>query len=279
MADDAKAKEEWAANLKTLTEIDTEDKELDDSAKGRTDVAVGSEEETLLQEAVVATVSRQFPELVKNEPDLKWLALVFLRFRAYAVVDAVTRLGRFLTFRAKYGLQSQKTLTATQKEMLLDGTRVVLPGTDKEGRALMVATLRNNKAYDPKQVLAVIHWLIITMLKKGGAEVQKKGVTTVMDMEGASFKNFDLNLMKELKPAVAKCFPLRMSTCFIVNPSALADAIVPVFKAFNDKVGSRVQVVKDMNEVYQQIDKAQLPPAFGGTLTFDFKKWVDDNNV
>jgi len=44
MADDAKAKEEWAANLKTLTEIDTEDKELDDSAKGRTDVAVGSEE-------------------------------------------------------------------------------------------------------------------------------------------------------------------------------------------------------------------------------------------
>jgi len=162
--------------------------------------------------------------------------------------------------------------------MLLDGTRVVLPGTDKEGRGLMMMTLRNNRAYDPKLVMSVIHWLVITMLRKGGAEVQKKGITAVMDMEGASFKNFDVGLMKEMKPAMAKCFPLRMSCCFIINPNSLADAIVSVMRAFNDKMGSRISVVRDLAEVHQHIDKSQLPPSLGGTLSFDFKKWVDDNN-
>jgi len=279
MADaDAKAQEEWAANMKKFTDADAEDKELEDLPKAtKVDVVVGSEEETLLQEAVVATVTRQFPELVKNDPDVQWLSLVFLRFRGYAVVDAVARLGRFMEFRAKYGLQTQKTLTAVTKEMLLDGTRVALPGTDKEGRGLMVMTLRNNRAYDPKLVMQVIHWLIITMLRKGGPELQKKGITAVMDMEGASFKNFDVGLMKEMRPAMAKCFPLRMATCFIINPNSLADVIIPVFKTFNDKMGSRITVARDLAEVHQHIDKSQLPPSLGGTLNFDFKKWVNDN--
>jgi len=279
MADaDAKAQEEWAATMKKISaEADAEDKEDLPKAATRADVVVGSEEETLLSEAVVATVTRQFPELVKADPDVPWLSLVFLRFRGYAVVDAVARLGRFLEFRAKYGLQNQKTLSAVNKEMLLDGTRTVLPGTDKEGRGLMVMSLRYNRAYDPKLVMQVIHWLVITMLRKGGPEMQKRGMTAVMDMEGASFKNFDVGLMKEMRPAMAKCFPLRMSSCFILNPNSLAEVIIPMMKAFNEKMGSRVTVVKDLAEIHQHIDKAQLPPSLGGTLTFDFKKWVDDN--
>jgi len=279
MADaDAKAQEEWAATVKKLQDESNEDKEFEDVPKAaKTDVVVGSEEETLLQEAVVATVSRQFPELVKNDPEVPWLALVMLRFRGYAVVDAVARLARFLEFRAKYGLQTQKGLTAQTKEMLLDGTRVVLPGADKEGRALMMMTMRNNRAYDPKLVMQVIHWLIICMLKKGGPEVQKKGITAVMDMEGASFKNFDVGMMKEMRPAMYKCFPLRMSSCFIINPNALADVVIPMFKAFNDKMGSRITVVKDLAEIHQHIDKANLPPSLGGTLNYSFKTWVDAN--
>jgi len=257
-----------------------EDNKEEEAPKGaRVDVAVGSEEEQLLTEAVFATVSRQFPEVVKNDPDVAWLSVVFLRFRNYAVVDAVNRLGRFLEFRAKYGLQTQKGLTAVTREMLLDGTRVVLPGNDKDGRGLMIMTMRNNRAYEPKLVMQVIHWLIITMLKKGGAEVQKKGITAVCDMEGASFKNFDVGLMKEFRPAMAKCFPLRMTNCFIINPNSLADVVLPLFRAFNEKMGSRIHVVRDLAEIHQQVDKAQLPPTLGGTLAFDFKKWVDDNNA
>jgi hypothetical protein len=279
MADaDAKAQEEWASTMKKISEADLEDKELEDLPKAtKVDVVVGSEEETLLTEAVLATVTRQFPDLVKNDPDVKWLSLVFLRFRGYAVVDAVARLGRFLEFRSKYGLQNQKTLSAVNKEMLLDGTRVALPGTDKEGHGLMLMYLRNNKAYDPKLVMQVIHWLIITMLRKGGAEVQKKGMTAIMDMEGASFKNFDVGLMKEMRPAMAKCFPLRMTQCYIINPNSLVDVIVPVFRAFNEKMGGRIQVVRDLAEIHQHVDKAQLPPSLGGTLNFDFKKWVEEN--
>jgi len=275
---DTKAQEEWAATMKKITDETSEDKEFEDAPKStKADVVVDSEEEKLLQEAVVATATRQFPELVKNDPEVPWLALVFLRFRQYAVVDAVARLGRFLEFRAKYGLQTQRGLTATTKEMLLDGTRVVLPGLDKEGRGLMLMTMRNNRAYDPKLVLQVIHWLIIVMLKKGGPEVQKRGVTAVMDMEGASFKNFDASLMKEMKPAMYKCFPLRMSLCFIVNPNALAEVVIPIFRSFNEKMGSRIQVVKDLSEVHQHIDKANLPPSLGGTLNYSFKTWVDAN--
>jgi len=281
MADaDSKAQAEWAATVAKLQEDATaDDKEFEETPKGaKTSVVVGSEEENLLQEAVVATITRQHPELVKNDPEVPWLALVFLRFRQYAVVDAVARLGRFLEFRAKYGLQTQKGLTATTKEMLLDGTRCVLPGTDKEGRALMLMTMRHNRAYDPKLVMQVIHWLIITVLKKGGPEVQKKGLTAVMDMEGASFKNFDTGLMKEMRPAMAKCFPMRMSLCFIVNPNPLADVILPLFRTFNEKMGNRISIVKDVTEIHQHVDKANLPPSLGGTLTnWSFKAWVNAN--
>jgi len=275
-----KSEEEWRAAVKTFTEEAHEDKEFEDTPKGaKADVVVGSEEEKLLVEAAVATIQRQLPEICKNDPDVEKLALVYLRFREYAVVDAVARLGRFLELRASMGLHKQTTLNPTLKSMLLDGTRVLLPGTDKEGRALMVMTLRHNKTHDPKLLIQVIHWVILKTIQKG-ATVQKKGVTCIIDMEGSSFKNIDATSMKEQRPQMMKCFPIRMAQVFIVNPTSIVDVLVSLFKIFSaEKVAARITVVKDLSEIHQHVDKAQLPPAYGGTLSFDFKKWVDENNV
>jgi len=240
---------------------------------------VGSEEEKLLVEAAVATIQRQLPEICKNDPDVEKLALVYLRFREYAVVDAVARLGRFLELRASANLQKQTTLNPTLKSMLLDGTRQLLPGTDKDGRALMIMTLKHNKAYDPKLVIQVIHWMILKTIQKGPT-VQKKGVTCIIDMEGSSFKNIDTHSMKEQRPQMMKCFPIRMAQVFIVNPTSIVDVLVSLFKIFSaEKVAARITVVKDVSEIHQYVDKAQLPPNLGGTLSFDFKKWVDEVNV
>jgi len=163
--------------------------------------------------------------------------------------------------------------------MLLDGTRQLLPGTDKEGRALMLMTLRHNKGYDPKLVIQVIHWLILKTIQKGPS-VQKKGVTCIIDMEGSSFKNIDTHSMKEQRPQMMKCFPIRMAQVFIVNPTSIVDVLVSLFKIFSaEKVAARITVVKDVSEIHQYVDKAQLPPNLGGTLSFDFKKWVDEVNV
>jgi len=277
---EVKSEEEWRAAVKSFTETTAEDKEFEDTPKGaKADVVVGSEEEKLLVEAAVATINRQLPDICKNDPDVEKLALVYLRFREYAVVDAVARLGRFLELRASCNLQKQTVLNPTLKAMLLDGTRVLLPGTDKEGRALMTMTLRNNKAYDPKLIIQVIHWVILKTIQKGPT-VQKKGITCIIDMEGSSFKNLDTNAMKEQRPQMMKCFPIRMAHCFIVNPTSIVDVLITLFKIFSaEKMMGRITVVKDMAEVHQFVDKSQLPPNLGGTLNFDFKKWVEDNNV
>jgi len=275
---ETKTEEEWRAAVKSITEAD-DDKELDDVPKStKTDVVVGSEEEQLLTEAVVATITRQKPEICKNDPDVANLAVAFLRFREYGVVDAVARLGRFLEFRARFEVQRQVTLNPTLKAMLLDGTRVLLPGTDKEGRALMLMTMRHNRPYEPKLLMQVTNWVIMKTLARGPL-VQKKGVTSILDLEGSSFKNIDLSQMKEIRPSTMKCFPIRTGQCFVINTSAIADVIIPLIKVFSDKMGSRITIVKDVSEIHQYIDKSQLPPSLGGTLNFDFKKWVDENNV
>jgi len=277
---EAKNEADWMANFKAIAdEVDAKE-EFDEVTKSpKSDVVVGSDEENLLIEAVVATINRQLPEVCAADPEVKWLAEVFLRFRDYAVVDAVGRLGRFLQWRAKYGCNKQTTMSPEAKSMCLDGMRVLLPGTDKEGRAILCLHSKFGKpGQDIKVMMQVVHWCCIQMLRRGPT-VQKKGICMIMDQEGSSYKNMDSAFMKEMGPAMRKCFPVRMAHAFIVNPTALADVFIYGFKAMNsEKVGSRVQVVRDLSELHKFIDKAQLPPAFGGTLEFDFKGWVEAQN-
>jgi hypothetical protein len=272
---DAKAEADWAAALKAVTTEVTEDKEEEATVAPRTDVVVGSEEENLLAEAVIATINRQLPEVCKHDSEVPWLSLVFLRFRGYAVVDAVARLGRFLQWRAKYGCNKPETLTPELREMLTDGARVLLPGTDKEGRSVLVLNMKHMRVRDPKLMMQTVHWVTMKVMRRG-PDMQKKGLTMIMDMEGGTFKNMDPGFMKEMGPAMRKCFPTRTAHAFILNPTTLADVVIPVFKALNsEKVGSRIQIVRDLAELHKYVDKAQLPPQFGGTLQFDMKAWVE----
>lgn len=277
---DAKAEAEWMANIKAIAdEVDTKDGGDEPPKNPKPDVVIGSEEETLLIEAVIATINRQFPELCAADPGVKWLAEVFLRFREYAVVDAVDRLGRFLQWRAKYGCNKQTAMTPEAKAMCLDGMRVILPGTDKEGRAILVLNAKYGKpGQDIKMLMQVVHWCCISILRRS-PEIQKKGIVMIMNQEGASYKTMDPAVMKEMGPAMRKCFPIRMAQAFIVNPSTWADVLVYAFKAMNsDKVAGRVTIVRDLTELQKTIDKAQLPPNLGGTLDFDFRAWVEANN-
>jgi len=267
------------ASFKAIAdEVDTkDDDEVTKSPKS--DVVVGSDEEGLLVEAVIATISRQMPEICAADPDLKFLAEAFLRFRDYAVVDAVGRLGRFLQWRAKYACNKQTTLSTEAKAMCVDGMRTILPGPDKEGRAILILNYKFGKpGQDVRLMMQVVHWCCMQMIRRGPA-VQKKGICMIMDQEGASYKNMDSAFMKEMGPAMRKCFPVRMAHAYIVNPTALADVFIYMFKAMNsEKMGSRVQVVRDLSELHKVIDKAQLPPKFGGTLEFDWKAWVEAQN-
>jgi len=277
---EAKTEAEFMAQFKAIAdEVDTKE-DFDEVTKSpKSDVVVGSEEEGLLIEAVVATISRQLPEVCAADPEVKWLAEVFLRFRDYAVVDAVSRLGRFLQWRAKYGCNKQTTLSPEAKAMCLDGMRLILPGADKEGRAVLVLQSKYGKpGQDVKMMMQVVHWCCLQMLRRGPT-VQKKGICMVVDQEGSSYKNMDSSFMREMGPAMRKCFPVRMGAVFLVNPTTLADVFIYAFKAMNsEKVAQRVQVVRDISELHKYIDKAQLPPMLGGTLEFDFKAWVEAQN-
>ena len=267
------------ANIKAIAD-EVDSKDVDEPPKNpKHDVVVGSEEENLLIEAVLATVNRQFPELCAADTGVKWLAEVFLRFREYAVVDAVDRLGRFLQWRARYGCNKQTTLSPEGKAVCLDGMRTILPGSDKEGRSILILNAKYGRpGQDIKLLMQVVHWCIIAMLRRG-PEVQKKGVVMIMNQEGASYKTMDPAMMKEMGPAMRKCFPLRMAQAFVVNPATWADVLVYAFKAMNsDKVANRVQVLRDVADLQKYIDKAQLPPNLGGTLEFDFGAWVEAQN-
>jgi hypothetical protein len=277
---EAKSEAEWVASFKAIAdEVDAKEDFDEVSKSAKVDVVVGSEEENLLVEAVIATISRQLPDLAAADIDLKFLAEVFLRFREYAVVDAVARMGRFLQWRAKFGCNKQTSLSPECKAMLLDGMRTVLPGPDKEGRAILLLQSKYGKpGQDVRLMMQVVHWVCMQMLRRGPT-VQKRGFCMIMDQEGGSYKNMDPAFMKEMGPAMRKCFPVRMGQVFIVNPNALADVFIYGFKAMNsEKVGSRVSVVRELGELQKFIDKAQLPPNLGGTLEFDFKAWVEANN-
>jgi len=268
-------------DIKLDEEDDKEDKSKEKTTtttpKKTPDIEVGSEMEKLLAEAVEATISRQDTK-AKDDPELKFLALATLRFRHYDIKSATSRLGLFLELRRKYQVTNQKITDAKLRAFLDTGTMRILPKVDKGGRVIMVLNLakHNPKNFATVDVIRGVHYLIMVALKRS-PDIQKNGLIAIHDMKGVTHQNVDLQIPKELGPAFNKKFPVRMGGVYVVNPTAMARVLVPLYQRISPKLAKRIHIYgTKLEKLERNFEKDALLEELGGTLKFDYKEWIED---
>jgi len=277
--EEAKAIEEMLKGMKDIKLIEEPTEEKDKTPTKEKpkspEVEVGSEMEKLLGEAVEATVLRQ-DNKAKDEKDIKWLCLATLRYRNYDIKTATNRVLELLEWRRKWDIVNQK-LDKTTKDFLQTGVVRLLPKPDKQGRAIMILNLRfHTKKFTAADVIRSIHWLVIQALKRDPS-IQKNGIVAVNDMKGVTHNHLDLNIPKELLPAMSKKFPVRMGGIYLVHPTALLRVLIPLYQRFSPKLAKRLHIYGDnLGKLQRNFDKDVLPEDLEGTLKYDFNAWVEE---
>jgi CRAL/TRIO domain len=106
----------------------------------------------------------------------------------------------------------------------------------------------------------------LSFLMSEEEETQIAGFVTICDLQGASLKHiFDPKLFFEVNQASKRAPIMRFKRTFLINaPTAFYAALTACKMIVGEKISSRVQMVKDYNELSDFMDIKLLPKELGG---------------
>ena len=106
-------------------------------------------------------------------------------------------------------------------------------------------------------------------------QAQKHGIVIVCDMQGVTSQNLNMKRLKGLVTLIRGTFPLRLNRVLILNTHPAVLATWNMFsQVLPKKMRNRYRFVKNMDEVYEVIDRDNLPVEYGGMRDHDQLAWV-----
>eukprot|EP00349_Pseudokeronopsis_sp_Brazil_P006057 CAMPEP_0202966760 /NCGR_PEP_ID=MMETSP1396-20130829/11317_1 /ASSEMBLY_ACC=CAM_ASM_000872 /TAXON_ID= /ORGANISM="Pseudokeronopsis sp., Strain Brazil" /LENGTH=260 /DNA_ID=CAMNT_0049690993 /DNA_START=17 /DNA_END=799 /DNA_ORIENTATION=+ len=153
-------------------------------------------------------------------------------------------------------------------------------GTDKEGRPLLIWSVRNNIAAErdmEKVVKLLVWWVEYTARKLLPPNISK--YTLLMDRSCFKQENADLDLMKHVSATLQDMYPERVKRIVIHPADLVFYTLWNIGKWFLDPVTrEKVQPMLYFYGVEQFIDKKFIPRAMGGECDYvynpdDFEDW------
>eukprot|EP00808_Paulinella_micropora_P031354 g40018.t1 len=240
-------------------------------------VAFRSEEETLLLQALVASVGRQIKTFkTSDDPQFEQAARVVLRYRNYDIKSATERLVRYSEWRRKHKVYEMNFKNTPFAKYYSSQVAMVLPRPDREGRMMVWYRVKfdDPKAYKVNDIVKMVHYMDFHEICRRGGEAQLNGICLIIDQRGSSFKNMDMRGQAAWKE-VFKAWPFRFGKFLVVQPNAVFSAVLPVFKRIlGNKLFSRMYLVHKIEDLAKHIDPAHLPPELGGTEKVDYEAFV-----
>jgi hypothetical protein len=212
----------------------------------------------------------------ENPELIKFLALIFLKFRKNDFHSANERLGHYITWRRQiFGNLSEQSLENNEhlRNQIQSLFLTVLPNSMPNGEGILYLELRrhNTSIYSAEDTLKTWHYLIMRALRKD-PELAKSGFYVTGNLTNISYYNLDIQIPHAVTHAVSDCMPIRVVNFFLVNPPYIAQIILPVIRMLlSSKLSQRLNIVTNYShfqELYN-MPPTCLPEAIGGTISED----------
>jgi len=150
-------------------------------------------------------------------------------------------------------------------------------GKDKKNRPLLV--IKGARHIVETRDLNETMMFGIYKIEQGKILMKDNGVDKyciIYDRTNYTRKNFDFDLMKKMVE-LARFYPERVSTIYIINPDWLFNVLFAIVKPFMDPVTlSKTRTVSDVKELLKDIDEEQLHTDYGGKLVYTSPYSVSD---
>jgi CRAL/TRIO domain len=213
-------------------------------------------------------------ELLRN--NLRYRFARFGRHRAEGVRDVV------VDEKHLHGitLGGLPILDDVNPQLLGKGLFWAVPGARaKGGEAVFYGSIEN---YDPSTMDAeeAVDWLmfmILTSCEMERLDAQRHGFIMIYDMENMGWKHFDQTLEKTMAEVYQDTFPMRWARFAMLKPGMILRAMMQIMRLFiKKKLMNRMKVCKSKEDVFNFVDRENVPQAFGGDLEYTESDYLRD---
>jgi len=151
---------------------------------------------------------------------------------------------------------------------------------DNEGRSIRYARFNkltpNMNGHTIEAFTQFSLWMAYVGIFHEGIDGLRNGCCVVTDLEGFSWKQFDLEFQKQASQLWMEKFPLLFRKMLLINPPSIFSAIMKIVSTFNkNKILRRVEPIS-RKEVCKYIPVDQIPMEFGGTAKFDTQDYINN---
>jgi len=234
-------------------------------------------DEQLLDEEKKALVEikKSHHDLCENFTD-EYIACCLIT-RKLEIDRAVELLNAAIQFRKENGFETLPKFSDINPEFF--EIWYVHPGArDKIGRSLRYGRGGqincNVEPFTIPNLRKYFAWMFFVGMYADGFDAIRAGVHLVNDLEGASWKKFDLEFFRALAKMVSGTFPEFMRKFEIVNPPSIFNAINTIMKTvLPKKMTDRMSVVTDKKKLFKHSDVDNLLDIYGGKIPYVKGKW------
>ncbi|KAL0849063.1 hypothetical protein ABMA28_013425 [Loxostege sticticalis] len=235
---------------------------------------------------------------LRARTDDQWL-IVFLRGCKYSLERAKEKLDLYYTMRtAVPELFNTKPSNELFNEILDLGPMVILPKAP--GPDSPVISLVRPGVYDPSKYTMMDVMSCASMIQKivliENDNAVVAGFQSIMDLEGTTMAHY-LQMsplqMKKMVMFSQEAAPIRMKGFHYLNAPSFFETIFNTMKTFlNEKNRNRIQVHKNVDDLYKTIPKEYLPAEYGGNAgtikeitaywkqkVLEYKDWLDEDTT
>ncbi|MEE6514289.1 hypothetical protein FKM82_022312 [Ascaphus truei] len=222
-------------------------------------------------------IGKDYPNL-RTRVDDSFL-LRFLRARKFDYDRALQLLVNYYGCRKGWPEVFNNLKPSAVKPVLDSGFLTVLPHTDNEGRRIVCIRPGRwvPRDYPITENVRVIYLSLETLVVS--EETQVNGIVILADYSGVGLSqasHFGPFMAKKLIGILQDGFPIRIKAVNVINEPRIFKGIFAILKPFlKEKIANRFFLHgSDLNSLHDNIPKAVLPGAYGGTAgDLDTSAW------
>lgn len=117
-----------------------------------------------------------------------------------------------------------------------------------------------------------------------GLDCQRNGAVFIQDLGDIGIKNTGVGTefagkeAQRMNTAMQDCFPYRVQSILILNAPGILRVMLTVAKAMGikKKILDRISSAKCNEDLYEHVDRAQLPVHYGGEIEYDHAQFVEE---
>lgn len=197
--------------------------------------------------------------------------LQFLRVRKYSMDEAFQTIERAYLARKRYPQFFDFKVGTDEKVKQLFNTGYCYPLSerDKDGRRIILMQTRrlNTDIYSVYDAIRLFLYVATVLLEE--EETQIAGLVFIFNHAGITLKHIMNPVdVRDFMEFVKNCSSGRIKSSYVANLPSFANFMMELFKtAMSEKLRKRLFILKNANDLKNQIDKSLLPKDYGGTRT------------